>query len=707
MSLTDNDQVTAEKLLEEFPPHTYEMWRKAAEALLKGAPFEKKLITPTYEGFDLQPIYHREDVAELPHLKDAVPGSGSRVRGRTLGGYRSGAWLLSQELSAPTPEELNAVVLHELNNGQNEFNIWLDAPSRAGRDADADGASSVGVCGVSVSTKADFAAMLKEVSLPAISVYLRTGSAPEALSALYLAAVKEKGTSFVELEGCLEVDPVAYLLETGTLPGGFANALDGMAAMTKFAAANAPKLQTITVQGQPYHNGGASSVQEMASVLATGVYYLREMVARGLSIEDLVPRVRLSLAVGSQYFIEIAKFRAVRLLWSRILEALDVPMEKRSVHLHARTGLWNKTVRDPYVNSLRTTTEAFAAVVGGVDSLHIGAFDEVVREPDEFSRRLARNVHHILAEECDMTQVIDPAGGSWAVEWLTDQMATQAWTEFQKIEAAGGIVAALEAGDVQKAVADTLAKKRKALGQRRDTLVGTNNYPNAQEKVLEPRSINYVGIATDRAKAVSDAREDRDGAAVEAALKVAAEAKTFEALIAAAEAGATLAELNAVARGSADAAKVTPIGLSRGAEPYENLADRVAVLGEKATILQVNFGPSRRYRMRADWTSAFFRVAGFTLAADDDFLTVDDAVSAAVASPGRVALLVSDDATYAESAVEVAKAIKEARPDMKLILAGAPGENEADLRAAGIDDFVHVRVSNYDFNNQIAKSLEG
>lgn len=706
MSVTENSKPTASKLLEEFPPHTYKMWKQAAEALLKGASFEKKLITPTYEGFDLQPIYHRSDVADLPHLQAALPGSGNRVRGRAAAGYRAGAWKVSQELSAPTAAELNKVVLHEQANGQNEFNIWLDAPSRSGLDADAPSAGSVGICGVSVSTKEDFATLLKGVHLPAISVYLRAGAAPEAVAALFLAAAKAQGVATTELSGCLEADPIAYLVENGRLPGGLEKAFDGMAALTRYAAAQAPKLQTIAVQGHPYHNGGSSSVQEMAAVLATGVHYLRELSARGLSLEELAPRVRLSLSVGSQYFIEIAKFRALRLLWSRVLEALGIPVDQRGVHVHARTGLWNKTCRDPYVNSLRTTTEAFAAVVGGVDSLHVGTFDEVVREPDNFSRRFARNVHHILAEECDLKQVIDPAGGSWAVEWMTDQMATQAWTEFQQIEASGGIIAALEAGTIQSAVAGTLECKRKALAQRRDTLVGTNNYPNPLEKALDPRNINYAAIAASRKAELATLRRGRDATTLKSALAAVAVSPTIEVLMTAAEAGATLAELNNALRGDSAASTIAPIALSRGAAPFEKLAERVAALGDKATLLQVNYGPSRRYRMRADWTTAFFGVAGFPVEAATDFLTIDEAVAAVQSTPGKNVLIVSDDRTYEEMVVPLAKALKEARPDITLILAGAPGESEAVWRSAGIDDFVHVRVNNFAFNDQIAKGLE-
>ncbi|MFP4540597.1 MAG: methylmalonyl-CoA mutase family protein [Opitutales bacterium] len=701
----DNETKSGEQLLTEFPPHTYEMWRQAAEALLKGAPFEKRLITPTYEGFDLQPIYNQSDVESLPHMAEQTPGAGLHVRGPGAAGYRQESWKVSQELSAATPAELNKVILHELSQGQNELNLWFDAATRAGLDPDAAAAGRVGICGVSAASVADFVKIFEGVELPYISVYLRAGGAPEALAALFLAAAREKGVDPRQLTGAIEIDPLAYLVENGEVPGTLADTLDGMARVTRHVIDEQCPLQTIVVQGHPYHNGGASSVQEMAATLATAVYYLRELAARGLPLEELVPRLRLSLSIGSQYFIEIGKFRAMRLLWNRVLEALEVPAEQRKVHLHARTGLWNKTRRDPYVNSLRATTEAFSAVVAGVDSLHVSAFDEVVREPDEFSRRFSRNVHHVLAEECDLTKVIDPAGGSWAVEWLTGQLADRAWAEFQKIEANGGIVSVLQSGDLQKAVAATLECKRQSLAKRRDTLVGTNNYPNGQEKPLPARSIDYTSLANARRAEIIALRRQRDDAELDSALVHATSAKRFGPVIDAARAGATLHELQAIVRASEATTRLEPIPLSRGAAAYEALIERVEALGEAASLLQVNFGPSRRYRARADWTSAFFRVAGFPVLSDDDFLNVEDAVAAAESGPAKVAIIVSDDATYAERAVEVAKALKAARPELYLILAGAPGENEPALREAGVDDFVHVRVNNYAFNDAIARRV--
>ena len=707
MSLTESNLNSSRRLFEEFPPHTYEAWKKAAVDLLKGVPFEKALITPTYEGFSLQPIYNAADVADLPHMRDALPGLGSGVRGSRASGYQTGAWKVSQELTSSTPREMNAVVLHELMCGQNELNLWLDGPTRAGLDPDGSEVRAVGVCGVSAATCADWLEMLQGVELSAISVFLRAGAAPEAVAAQFIAAAEKKGADPSKVSGAIECDPLTYLVENGGYPGSLENAFDGMAALTRFAAAKAPGLQTVVVQGHAYHNGGASSVQEMAAVLATGVYYIKELLARGLPLDAILPRVRLALSVGSQYFTEIAKFRAMRLLWSRVLEAFGADPDSRRVHLHARTGLWNKTLRDPYVNALRATTEAFAAVVGGVDSLHVGNFDEVIREPDEFSRRWARNVHHILAEECDMTRVVDPAGGSYAVEWLTDQMARQAWQQFQKIEELGGILAVLQSGELQKQVGGTLECKRQSLYRRKDSLVGTNNYPNVDEKALEPRNIDYGSVLERRKAAMGAVRNERDAAKVDGLLaEVAAASCPVSALVAAAKAGATVAELARTVR-KGDRTALTPIPLSRAAAPFEALVSRVAALGKVGTLLQINYGPSRRYRLRADWTSAFFRVAGFKLAADDDFLTVDEAVEAAKASPGRIAVITSDDETYGKVAVELATALKAARPDLHLLLAGAPGESEAAWRKAGIDDFVNVRVNNFTFNQALASQLEG
>lgn len=698
--------------MSDFPPHTYDQWKEAAIALLKGKPFEKLLITPTYEGFKLEPLFTLEHAQALPHWPGPLPGLQSRLRGTLAEGYKGRGWGISQELTSATPSQLRRVALHELENGQNELNIWLDAPTRTGLAPDDPAAESVGVCGCSIATLHDINTLFDGIHLPYISVYWRAGAAPLALASLFLASVEDRGGQHAELRGCIECDPLAYLVEKGSLPYPMAEAYDAMAALTQFARERAPQLQTVAVQGHAYHHGGGASHQEMAAVLATGVAYLRALQERGLKPAQVAPHVRLSLSIGPNTFIEIAKFRAMRALWARVMEAFGAPPEHQGVHLHVRTGLFNKTLHDPYVNMLRTTTEAFSAVVGGVDSLCIGAFDEIIREPDDFSRRIARNTHHILAEECDLTEVIDPAGGSWGIEWLTHQMAERAWGAFQEIEQAGGIERALSEGFVQSRIKETLAAQRKNIQRRKDVIVGTNTYPNATEQPLPGRRVDYRAIRQERLAAVRNHHEAHDGNAKPELLRALREhgagagAERVRAAMAAARAGATLQELQQALHSSGQSGpRIEMIPLHRAAEDYEALrrkaGDIAARTGKAPTILQANLGPSRRYRARADWTAAFFQVAGFRVLSDDDFAGPEAAAAAAEQHHAPIVVITSDDETYAEHVPALAKALKERHPAPQVIVAGMPGDHEAAWREAGVDDFVHVRVNNHAFNKTL------
>jgi methylmalonyl-CoA mutase len=698
-----------DRLLGEFASHTYAEWKEAAEQLLKGRPFDKTLITPTYEGFSLEPIYTREVMDRLMHLSD-LPGQGSGVRGSRLSGYLERGWLVSQELTAPTAEELNKIALKELENGQDELNIWLDKPSRGGLDADMAPAGEVGMCGMSLATTADLQSLLEGVHTDMISLYLRSGAAAPAVYALLLAALAEAGADASKLRGCLGMDPAGWLVESGTLPGGEAEVFDLMADLVRHAAAMMPQLQVIDVQGHGYHDAGASSAQEMAAVLSTGVACLKALTERGIPAGQAAASMRLSVSVGGNYFIEMAKLRALRLLWNRVLEAFGVEAGARKIHIHARTGLFNKTVFDPYVNMLRTTTEAFSAVVGGCDSLHVSPFDEVVRESDAFSRRIARNTHAVLGEECGLMKVVDPAGGSWAVESLTDQMAGQAWKLFQQIEAQGGIFAVLTSGDLQQEVEKVRQDKVRNIQRRKDVIVGTNAYPNATEELLKPAATDYAAARKGRLEALSGWRSGRDAATLKAALGRIPDSGSgrIDALIQAAAAGATLGELFTAVTSGSSPVSAEPLRVKRAAEDFEKL--RFAAIGLKAAgkpacIHQLNMGPSRRYRIRADWTSAFFQVSGIKVLNHDDYAAADEALAALRESGARVAVITSDDETYAATVEPLAAAIKELDPGITVLVAGAPGDSEDAWRTAGVDDFVNVRVNNYAFNRGLLEKL--
>ena len=496
---TNNHDAEPVGLRENFPVSTYDDWQKAAEALLKGASFENKLRTRTYEGIELQPIYNPEDIEDLPHLGE-MPGFGHFSRGYRANGYSTAAWQISQEIPCGTPEEFNRVALTELARGVSELNIPVDLATQVGRDPDDAQIGEVGACGVSLATLADVEKAFEGINLPMISVYLRTGSFAVPVTALLLAHARKQGIDYGAIRGCIEIDPLGTLAWKGDLPVSLELSYREMATLTRFTEERAPGLQTIAVQGHPYHDGGASAVQELACVIATGAEYIREMLKRGIGIETIGVRMRFGLSIGSNFFMEVAKLRAVRVLWSQVIESFGGTERAGRMHLHSRTSLFNKTLYDPFVNLLRSTTEAFSAVVGGTDSMHVGPFDEPLRVPDHFSRRIARNTHLILGEECNLSQVTDPAGGSWYVEWLTDQIARKAWLEFQDIERNGGMAEALKAGQPQKMIIDTAARRSESVARRRDVIVGTNMYANAKEEAIEQSLPDTSAIQRERGR---------------------------------------------------------------------------------------------------------------------------------------------------------------------------------------------------------------
>lgn len=659
-----------ESLLSEFPAHTYEQWHAAAEALLKGAPFEKLLVSPTYEGITIQPIYRQEDIAQLEHRKH-FPGLDSLVRGSQAQGFLKAGWEVSQELKAADPAELNSLFHQGLNNGQSELNI-VACDSKSG---------------LILGSAADIQTAFKDVAIDAISTYWQSGAASLPMAALFIAAAEKTGISPSLLRGGFKNDPLGELVSAGSLSQTLESRFDQMASLTKYAVDNTPQLRTITASGEIYHNAGASATQELGYVISTIVCYIEEMKTRGLAPATVMPHIRIHLAVGSDYFMEISKIRATRWLWSKVAAAYGI--ENAPVHIHASTSLWNKTAYDAHTNMLRVTSEAFAAVIGGVDSLHIGPYDEITGTTDEFSRRIARNIHTILREECGLSNVIDPAGGSTYIEWLTDQIAQKSWTIFQDIEKQGGMIPCLQSGSVQEAVGTIRNTKFQNIRRRKDKIIGSNMYPNLKEKRLSPSPPESVPSTPQVSAALTPC--------------------TFAEAITAAKNGANYRSI-AAALGladSPDATTVSALHAHRAAEEYEALRDASAAFATKTgaapTILQLNIGPSGRYRLRADWTASFFEAAGFAVDGTHDFATIAEAVQAFTNSKATIAVITSDDATYQETVAPLATAIQTAKPGTTLLVAGAPGENEAAWRAAGVTDFVNVRSNNYELNEQLLK----
>ncbi|MCX7859521.1 MAG: acyl-CoA mutase large subunit family protein [Chloroflexus sp.] len=695
-------QETAQRapLFDMFAPATYEEWRAAAEKTLKGVPFEKRLVTKTYEQILLQPIYNAADIAELPYT-NSLPGFAPFVRDTRVLGPVLERWQVAQELPYPTAAEVNQAAQADVPRGLTTLNVPLDQATLHGLDPDAAAPAQVGTGGLSLATVADARRLFAQLDLTNLALLVNAGAQAAPVAALLVTAAEEQGISSNQLQGCLGADPLGALAANGTLPASLDRCYDVLAEWTQWAITHAPKLRTIVVSTHVYHNSGAHAAQELGCALATGAAYLRAMQARGLSVNEVAPRIQFACSVGSQFFLEVARLRAARMLWARVVAAFDGDETAQQMQLHARTSAWTKTRYDVYNNMLRATGEAMAAVMGGAHSIHISHFDEPWGLPDEFSRRIARNLHVILQEECNFFRLIDPPGGSWAVEKLTDEIAAKAWAFFQEIERQGGMAAALQAGMPQAAITATRSERFAAIAQRREVIVGVNMYPNLNEKLPEVRQIDHVQLHAARAVDLRHARETRAEEACRAALLELAQQRTVAATLAAVAAGATLGELScALAASDSAAPQVTPLPAHRAAEQFEALraaADAyTARSGRRPAVFLTNMGPISQHKARADFATGFFAAGGFAVLGNDGFATIEDAAAAALASGAEIVTICSTDETYPDIVPALTHAIKSQRPEITVVLAGYPTDLIDMYRAAGIDEFIHLRANCYE-----------
>ncbi len=422
--------MASDTLLHEFPPVSTRAWEDAIAKDLKGADYAKKLVWQTEDGLAVKPYYRAEDIAGLEYL-NAAPGNFPFVRGDRA----EADWRICEEIEAQDPTEANRVACNAVVAGAEEI-AFLQ---------------------VQVASAPDLDVLLAH--LQEIPVHFQ--NADEALIRLLLERKWNAGVS----TGC---DPFKNL---------------------EFAAEAIAKSPTtfvpFTISGSQFEESGATAVQEVGFTLAAGIDFLAEMQSRKVDINRAAASVTFSFAIGSNYFFQIAKLRAFRLLWARAVESFGGKRESAKARIHARTSRWNETIYDPHVNILRGTTEAMSAALGGADSICVAPFDECYRMPDEASRRLARNTQILLKQEALLSRVADPGGGSYCLEVITDFIAREGWKTMQAIEAAGGFRKASSDGLIQRGVAQSLAAKEKAVASRSRIFTGTNQHANLSEKALE------------------------------------------------------------------------------------------------------------------------------------------------------------------------------------------------------------------------------
>jgi len=575
-------------LLAEFSRPSLDEWRTEVERLLKGAPFARKMFTKTLEGIAVGSMATAADSPD-PDLTATLPGQAPFLRGADA----DNSWLVAQELPYANSEDFNAALRHDLDRGQTAINLILDG---------------AGPRGTKVAHIADLGEALEGVDLASTPVFIQAGvdhrRAAEDLWALCAAL----GFDAASLTGRLGCDPMAGIGTEGELPVPAGQLYDELADLTRKAA---PGLHTLPVYEDPWHDGGADGALGLGLTLASAVHALREMEARGLSLEEAACGVHFNLCIGSDFFLEIARLRALRVLWSSIMTACGVEPSAASLKIHARTSRRTGTVLDPHVNMLRATTQAMSAVFGGVDSLHVAPFDETSKGPDEFNRRIARNVQLVLKHECHFDHVADPAGGSWFVEKLTADVAVKAWEHFQAVESAGGMGASLEKGLVQEWVATAAAERAARLATRREVMVGTNQYPDPNLMKTLAAEESGMGIPL-----------RRDG-------------MPFEAL----------------------RARVERLAGSPEGRVF------CACLGDVA-----------RYMPRLEFTRRFFRTGGFEVTGDSFATTAAQAAELALADGARTVVLIGLDPTYEEMAAELVAELKNGDAPPIVMLAGTPPE---------------------------------
>lgn len=665
----------------DFPPVTPEAWRAQAETDLKGAPFDKKLLTHTYEGITIQPLYTESD---WPSAADpsGLPGLDPFTRGAAALGTARG-WDIRQEHALPWPADNNKAILQDLERGATSIRLRLD---NAARVSDF-GGDDTGVGGMALSLVEDLDEALAGVDLKATYIGLDAGAAFLPASAMLEELWRRRGVGPTEARGAFNANPLGALAELGRLPVSIDVALARLADLAGWTAANRPGVTSVLAGTRPFHHAGATAVQDLAFSMGIAVAYLRTLTDAGMSVDDACAQMTFSYGVGCNFFLAIAKLRAARRLWARIAEASGAGAGARGMKMHVTTSRRVITERDPWVNMLRTTVCAAAGAIGGAQAISAVPFDAALGQPDDFSRRLARNTQIILAEESHLGSVIDPAGGSWYIETLTEQLAQAGWKLFREIEARGGMVRSLADGWAQSQINAAFAERLKNLRRRRDPITGVSEYPNVKEKPVE-RQAPDVAAACRRVQERLAARKTAGLAAPQTPVS-----KPMAAAVEMAHLGWSAGEITARLAEGSEPALIEALRPHPFSEPFEALRtasdEYLDKTGHRPRVFLANMGPVARHTARANYATNFFEAGGFEVIANAGFAAPAEAAAVFAKSGAAIAVICSDDKLYAEIAADTAGALKAAGA-RAVVLAGNPGEAKAAYQAAGIDRFIYI-----------------
>ena len=529
---------------------TLEEWTKLATKERKGKSPDE-LIWHTPEGIDLKPLYTAADTSQLD-TADTLPGFAPFVRGPKATMYAGRPWTIRQYAGFSTAEESNAFYKKNLAAGQQGASVAFDLATHRGYDSDHPRVTGdVGKAGVAIDSVEDMKILFDEIPLDKVSVSMTMNGAVLPVLAMYIVAAEEQGVSQDQLAGTIQNDILKEFMVRNTYIYPPEGSMRIIADIIGYTSRNMPKYNSISISGYHIQEAGADAALELAFTLADGKEYIETALKTGLEIDAFAPRLSFFFGIGMNFYMEIAKLRAARLLWDRIVSEYNPKdIRSRMLRTHCQTSGWSLTEQDPYNNVVRTTIEAMAAVFGGTQSLHTNAFDEAIALPTEFSARIARNTQIIVQDETGITKVVDPWGGSYMMESLTDEIAKKAWEIIEDINKRGGMAKAIESGEPKLRIEESAAKKQARIDRAEDVIVGVNKYILDKEDAVEILEVDNSSVRDSQIARLNKIKSTRDQAATDAALAALTEwAKTgegnsLELAINAARARATVGEIS-------------------------------------------------------------------------------------------------------------------------------------------------------------------
>ena len=600
-----------EKLFSDFTAPTRQEWMDKIQVDLKGADYQKKMVWRTNEGFNMEPFYRKEDVDQLATV-NALPGQFPYVRGNKAA---SNEWHVRQNIVCECPKEANQKALDILNRGVDSLGFKIPG-DKVSKDYVAD--------------------LLKDIYVECVELNFQTCQRHSVeLAEILVEYFKEKGADPEKVEGSISFDPLEKFITKGkdvTPVLAFAKPLvETLAAYPKFRA--------IAVNAYKLTNAGAYSYMDLGYALAWGNEYMAELTEAGVAPELAAQNIKFNLGINGVYFMEIAKLRAARMLWSQIISKYTQSKESAKMHVCAYTTTFNQTIFDSYVNMLRSQTEAMSAALGGVESMVVTPFDTPYETPTDFAERIARNQQLLLKDECHFDRMVDVAGGSYFIEELTKSLSEQAWKLFLAVEEEGGFLSAVKSGSVQNKINETNKARLANAGKRKEFILGTNQFPNFIEK--------------------SEGKQPVEGCC------------------------------HCCGTDEACEAGIPAIKPTRLASEFETLRMTTEKAKKVPTAFMLTIGNLAMRQARAQFSCNFLAAAGYKVIDNLGFPTVEEGVDAALKAGADIVVICSSDDEYAEYAVP---AFKYLNGRAMFVVAGAPACSE-DLKAAGIENFIHVRVN--------------